>query len=185
MAMSRTIHRDDRLAATVIAENIRHTLGHPIVSVSLLAAIAALSFVPPIHGPGSAVAPLASHSAMPMAMTGTEAGSRPTTQVTPVSCQKLPDIPGKSMTTAIVDFPPGAYSPRHRHPGSVTAFVLKGSIRSQLIGGPAETFKAGQTWFEPPGAIHLFAENASATEPAALLAIFVTDDDCGPLSIPD
>jgi quercetin dioxygenase-like cupin family protein len=87
------------------------------------------------------------------------------------------------LTTAIVEFPPGAYSPKHRHPGSVTAFVLKGILRSQLAGGPIGTYKPGETWFEPPGVLHLFAENASGTEPAELLAIFVADDNCGPLVI--
>jgi len=62
--------------------------------------------------------------------------------------------------------------------------VLKGAIRSQLAGGPAHAYTVGQTWFEPPGATHLFAENASATAPAELLAIFVADSHCGPLSIP-
>jgi quercetin dioxygenase-like cupin family protein len=87
------------------------------------------------------------------------------------------------LTTAIVEFPPGAYSPKHRHPESVTAFVLKGIVRSQLAGGPIGTYKLGGTWFEPPGVLHLFAENASDTEPAELLAIFVADDNCGPLVI--
>lgn len=110
---------------------------------------------------------------------------RPATIVRPLSCERLPHVSGKSITTAVVEFPPGAFSPRHRHPGSVTAFVLRGAIRSQLAGGPAGTFASGETWFEPPGAIHLFAENASQTEPAELLAIFVADDDCGPLTIPE
>lgn len=115
----------------------------------------------------------------------TSAAARPATIVRPVSCEKLPNVPGKSITTVVVEFPPNAFSPRHRHPGSVTAFVLKGAIRSQLNGGPAETFTVGQSWFEPPGTIHMFAENASATEPASLLATFVADDDCGPLTIFD
>ena len=114
-----------------------------------------------------------------------QAAARLTTRVRPVSCEKLPNVPGKSITTVVVEFPPGAYSPRHRHPGSVTAFMLKGSVRSQLGGGPVETFSVGQTWFEPPGTIHMFAENASLTEPASLLATFIADDDCGPLTIPD
>lgn len=122
-------------------------------------------------------------------MTGADAGegapARPTTTVKPLSCEKLPDLPGHSITTALVEFPPNAYTPRHRHPGSVTAFVLNGTLRSQLEGGPAGTFTKGQTWFEPPGMVHLFAENASATEPAQLLAIFVAEDDCGPLTIFD
>ncbi len=122
------------------------------------------------------------------AAVGAGAGSqaqRPATVVRPVSCEKLPNVPGKSVTTALVEFPPGAYSPRHRHPGSVMAYVLKGRLRSQLAGEPVGTYGVGQTWFEPPSTIHLFAENASATEPAELLAIFVADDDCGPLTIPD
>src|SRR2546421_728186 len=43
--------------------------------------------------------------------------------------------------------------------------------------GPAKVYKAGETFFEPPGSKHLVSENASATEPARLLAIFVADDD--------
>lgn len=120
-------------------------------------------------------------------MAATDAGgeARPTTTVKVLSCEILPNVRGKSMTTALVDFPPGAYTPRHRHPGSVMAFVLSGTLRSQLEGGPAAIFATGQAWFEPPGAIHLFAENASATQPARLLAVFVADDDRGPLTIPD
>ena len=91
--------------------------------------------------------------------------------------------PGQVNQTALVSFPPNALSPRHRHPGSVTAYVLRGTLRSQLAGDTVGTYSAGQTWFEPPGAVHLFAENASATEPAELLAVFVTDLDCGPLTI--
>ncbi len=109
--------------------------------------------------------------------------TRPTTTVNVVSCQPLPNVPGKSITTAVVKFPPRAYTPAHRHPGSVTAYVLHGVVRSQMDGVPAGDFGAGETWFEPPGALHLFAENTSATEPASLLAIFVTDEGCGPLTI--
>lgn len=36
-------------------------------------------------------------------------------------------------------------------------------------------FRAGESWTEPPGAYHPVSENASATEPASLLAIFVAD----------
>lgn len=134
---------------------------------------------------GAAHEGMEGHMDMQSADAGGSATSRPKTVVTPVSCEKLPDMPGKSVTTVIVEFPPNAYTPRHRHPGSVSAFVLQGTLRSQLEGSPAGTYTEGQTWFEPPGAIHLFAENASTTEPAALLATFIADDDCGALTIPD
>lgn len=130
----------------------------------------------------------APHTADIMAMASQDpsaSASRPMTTVKPISCEPLPDVPGKAITTAVVSFPPNGYTPRHRHPGSVTAFVLKGRLRSQLLGSDAETYSAGQSWFEPPGAVHLFAENASMSEPAELLAIFIADENCGPLVIPD
>ena len=131
--------------------------------------------------------PMADHIHMQADAGAAASGSaaRPTTTVRPLSCERLPNVPGKSVTTALVTFPPGGYTPAHRHPGSVTAFVIKGAIRSQLSGGPVGTFGPGTTWFEPPEALHMFAENASATDPAELLAVFVADDDCGPLTIPE
>ena len=101
---------------------------------------------------------------------------RPAVTARPVACEKLPHVPGKSITTVVVHFPPGGFSPKHRHAGSVTVHVLQGAIRSQLAGGPVGTFGAGDSFFEPPGAVHVFAENVSASEPAEVLAIFVADD---------
>jgi len=49
-------------------------------------------------------------------------------------------------------------------------------IRSQLGGGPVETFQVGQSFFEPPGATHLVSANASNIEPAELIAVFVADE---------
>jgi quercetin dioxygenase-like cupin family protein len=127
---------------------------------------------------------------LPMESTGNDAarpvaGARPATVVRPIACERLPNVPGMSVTTVTVDFPPGAFTPRHRHPGSVTAYVVSGIVRSQLAGGPVGIYGQGTSWFEPPGAIHLFAENASNTEPARVLAMFVSDDDCGALTVFD
>ncbi|WP_342238680.1 cupin domain-containing protein [Inquilinus sp. OTU3971] len=146
------------------------------------AALAALWGTRPADGPAAPAMPAHVHA---QAETGASPGVRPATVVKPLSCEALPNLPGKSITTVTVDFPPGAYTPAHRHPGSVTAFVIKGVVRSQLAGGPPQTFGPGTTWFEPPGALHLFAENTSATEPAQILAVFVADDNCGPLVIPE
>lgn len=101
-----------------------------------------------------------------------------------LSCERLPNVPGKSITTMIVSFPPNAYTPAHRHPGSVTAFVLEGTVRSQMEGSPAIDYVTGQTWFEAPNALHIFAENPDQSHPAKLLAIFVNDSNCGSLVLP-
>jgi quercetin dioxygenase-like cupin family protein len=55
--------------------------------------------------------------------------------------------------------------------------VLSCVIRAQVsTGGPVKDYKAGESFFEPPGSDHLISANASTTEPASLLAIFVADD---------
>ena len=117
--------------------------------------------------------------------TGHSAGARPATQVTPVSCEPLADMPGKVVTTLRVDFPPNGFTPAHRHPGALTAIVLRGQVRSQMQGLPVQTYGAGETWFEPSRELHLFAENPSPSEPAQLLAVIVSDENCGPLLVPE
>ena len=87
----------------------------------------------------------------------------------------LPNVPGKSMIAVLVEYPPGGGSPSHRHApsGFIMAYVLSGQIRSQVDGEPARVYKPGETWYEAPGAHHVISENASSTEPATLLAVFV------------
>ena len=94
----------------------------------------------------------------------------------PVAAERLPNVPGHSLTAVVVDFAPGGLSPLHRHPGFVFAYVLSGTVRSQLDDGPAVDYRAGQGWAEPPGTLHSLTENPSTTEPASLLAVWVSED---------
>jgi quercetin dioxygenase-like cupin family protein len=111
----------------------------------------------------------------PLCAVGDSSGSTPDT-VEPITSHALPNVPGKRVTIVRVFYGPGGFTPAHRHAGSVTAYITKGEIRSQLAGGPVETFKVGQSFFEPPGATHLISANASATETAELIAVFVADE---------
>lgn len=93
-----------------------------------------------------------------------------------IASYALPNVPGKRVTIVRVFYGPRGFTRPHRHAGSVTAYVTKGEIRSQLGGGPVETFAVGQTFFEPPGSTHMVSANASSTEPAELIAVFVADE---------
>ena len=96
--------------------------------------------------------------------------------VTPLQRQTLPDVPGKQVILVVVAYEPGQASSPHRHAGSVFAYVLEGEVTSQLEGQPAITYKAGQSWYEPPRVPHLVSRNASSTKPARLLAWLLLDE---------
>jgi quercetin dioxygenase-like cupin family protein len=103
----------------------------------------------------------------------TAASGRPAAVPTITGSEPLAAEPHKRITSVIVDFPPNAFSPEHHHEADLYVYVLEGTIRSQLGGQKVETYSAGQSFFEPDGSVHLFAENTSATAPARILAVFV------------
>jgi len=100
-------------------------------------------------------------------------------KVTLVFDHTLPNVPGKSMKAVLVEYQPGGSSPAHMHPKSafIYATVLAGAIRSQVNDGPVRVYRAGESFAELPGDHHGVSANASDTEPARLLAVFVVDTD--------
>jgi quercetin dioxygenase-like cupin family protein len=107
-------------------------------------------------------------------------------KVTLVYQHVLPNVPGKSIKGVLVEYGPGGYSPPHTHAESafIYATVLEGAIRSQVNDGPVTTYKAGESFSELPGDRHSVSANASGTEPAKLLAVFVVDTNETKLTTP-
>ena len=107
--------------------------------------------------------------------------------VTPNFEHAIPNIPGKSLVAVVVDYAPGGASHSHTHAKSafVYAYVIAGVVESQVNDGPERVYHAGESFYELPGAHHAVSRNASATEPAKLLAVFVVDTDDKALTTPD
>jgi quercetin dioxygenase-like cupin family protein len=101
----------------------------------------------------------------------------PARKITVVFDHPLPNVPGKSVRGVLVEYGPGGSSASHTHPSSafIYATVLEGAIRSKVNDGPEKVYQAGENWFEQPGDHHQVSANASNTEPAKLLAVFVVD----------
>jgi quercetin dioxygenase-like cupin family protein len=97
--------------------------------------------------------------------------------------QELPGEPARELLLIEVGYAPGAGSPAHLHANGVAAFVVSGTIASKVNDGPEQVFRAGEAWWEPPGAVHRVSRNASATEPATLLAIFVAPKGAAPADL--
>ena len=101
----------------------------------------------------------------------------PSEKVTVLQDQMLKNAPGKKAMMIEVDYKPGQSSIAHKHEGTAMAYVLSGSIISQVKGEQAKTFKAGEYWYEPAGSEHLVSKNASASKPAKLLVFMVLSPD--------
>jgi len=108
-------------------------------------------------------------------------------QVKPVFEHVIPNVEGKSMIAVVVTYPPGGKSLAHHHARSafIYAHVLSGAIRSQVDDEPAKVYQVGEGFYEMPGSHHRISENASDSNPASLLAVFVVDSKDKPLTIPD
>jgi quercetin dioxygenase-like cupin family protein len=92
---------------------------------------------------------------------------------------EIPNIPGKSLIANEVTYAPGEASPAHTHGTSafIYAYVVSGAIESKVNDGETRVYHAGESFSEPPGAMHWICRNASKTEPAKFLAVFVVDTD--------
>jgi quercetin dioxygenase-like cupin family protein len=105
------------------------------------------------------------------------AAERVNAQETVAPCLQGPltSVDGKTFTSVVVSFPPGgsAAPPRHAR-ALVYAYVLEGSVRSQLDEGPAITYHSGDGWLETPNTHPVLTQNASAAVPARLLVIFIS-----------
>ena len=97
----------------------------------------------------------------------------------------LPAMDGAHLAMKVVDvrYGPGESSQPHRHNCAVVVFVISGTVRMQVRGGPDSVYKAGETFHETPSDIHQMSANASQKDSAHFTATFVCDHQ-GPMSVP-
>jgi len=118
----------------------------------------------------SAAAAITGASAQAPATTAPRAGAP-----TELYRTALPDAPGKQLVVVALTIAPKQAnqpaSPGHRHPGSVYVYVTEGTARFGIEGQPVKEVKTGESFFEPPGALHNVMESASATQGAKAIAV--------------
>jgi quercetin dioxygenase-like cupin family protein len=91
--------------------------------------------------------------------------------------QVLPPGDFRNVQAVIIELGAGAAAARHRHDVAVLAYVLEGTVENQFDGGAIVTHKSGDTWWEVPGTIHNVARNASTTQRARLLVVYIGEAD--------
>ncbi|CAG9197503.1 cupin domain-containing protein [Paraburkholderia caribensis] len=108
----------------------------------------------------------------------------PAAIVTPVMTRPLDDYPGKEALMILVEYPPGAVDPVHRHHAHGFIYVLEGSIVMQVRGGKEVTLTSGQSFYEGPNDVHTVGHNASQTKPAKFLVLLLKDKGA-PILVPE
>jgi quercetin dioxygenase-like cupin family protein len=77
------------------------------------------------------------------------------------------------VTMVEVTFGPGVAGLPHHHPGPIFGYVLEGEFEFGLDDQPVKTLKAGETFYEPGGALHRVSRNPSARNKARVLAVIL------------
>lgn len=96
-------------------------------------------------------------------------------RVTPVL--DFPSRDGLSVQAIRVDYEPGGFTRgTHRHPARAYVYVIDGTVEFVVGDGEPIVLKAGESFCEPPGALHSVSRNASGDVPASLIAFFVLGD---------
>jgi quercetin dioxygenase-like cupin family protein len=96
-------------------------------------------------------------------------------RVTPVL--DVPSRDGRVVQAIRVDYEPAGFTRgTHRHPAGAYVYVIEGSVMFGLDDHEPVMLKAGESFYEPPGALHSVSRNASETLPASMIAFFVLAD---------
>jgi len=77
------------------------------------------------------------------------------------------------VTLMELDYPPGGKVGMHLHPVPVLGYVQSGAFIVQLKDAPPRVYRKGEVVYEPADTVVLRYDNASATEPAVLIATFL------------
>jgi len=94
----------------------------------------------------------------------------------PLLTQPLSDLPGREVRITLLDRIPGNASLPHRHPGHHTfGYVVEGQYELGINGGQTRMLKAGDTFYDPPGALHSVSRNASSTQNLKIVVFMVAD----------
>jgi quercetin dioxygenase-like cupin family protein len=134
-------------------------------SVASYVAVAVAAAIPSAVGTWSATQFVASSAAQPAAPATGQLLTQP-----------LADLPGREVRMSLLDREPGASSARHRHPGHHTfGYVIEGTYEFAINGEPSRTLKAGDTFYEPPTAVHSTSRNPSTDKRTKILVFMVAD----------
>src|SRR5262249_34067777 len=97
----------------------------------------------------------------------------------------LADARGREVRMILIERASATASPPHRHPGHHTfGYVLEGTYEFAVDRQAPRLLKAGDTFYEAPGAVHSTSRNASADQRLKII-VFMVADQKNPTTVPE
>ena len=120
-------------------------------------------------------------AALTLSLSAVADDSKPQPQRAILERHDQADVPGKEIVIGTASLPAGTAVGFHTHPGDEAGYVLKGPLIWRMKGQPDRTLKAGDSFFNPRGAVHSIV----ATDGSEAMAISTWIVDKGkPLATP-
>jgi quercetin dioxygenase-like cupin family protein len=83
-------------------------------------------------------------------------------------------VPGKEIIIGTATLPPNAVIGYHTHPGDEAGYVVQGSLTWRIKGQPDKLLHAGDSFFNPRGAVHSVV---GGPEGATAVSSWIVDKD--------
>jgi len=95
-------------------------------------------------------------------------------------------LDGKEATATVVEvtIEPGQAGLPHRHPGSAVGYVVEGEYELGIDDKPTRMVKAGETFYEPAGCLHLVSKNPGKVR-TRLIAVVLHPRDAKEIAVPE
>ena len=96
-------------------------------------------------------------------------------------------LDGKKAKATMVEvtLAPGQVEAAHRHPGPAFGYVLEGEYEWAIDDHQPQTFKAGDTFYEPTGCLHGVGRNPSKVNKARFIAVVLHPEGAKDVVIPE
>src|SRR5262249_31097904 len=105
-----------------------------------------------------------------------------------ISTQPIQEkLDGKEAAATFVEVTinPGQAGLSHRHPGPGFVYVLEGEYELGVNDQPTKILRAGETFYEPTGALHRVSKNPAAKGKTRLIAVVLHPRDAKEIAVPE
>lgn len=109
-----------------------------------------------------------------------QAQQQPTIKRQVLQKADVPDGKKHEVVFGMAELPAGVAIGKHSHPGIEQGAVVSGEVTLMVAGQPDKTYKAGDSWQIPVGAVH----DAKAGADGAKVIVTYTVEKGQPLAIP-